>query len=143
MPVTTGRPSRPPEVRFWERVEKTAGCWIWLGPLDKHGYGKIRVGPQTVLAHRFVFSLIGDPVPAAREVDHLCRNRRCVRPEHLRQVDEGFNRRQGHLWNLAKTHCCHGHEFTPANTYVVGRRRQCRICRTERSRQSRMRKRAA
>jgi hypothetical protein len=67
-------------------------------------------------------------------LDHLCRNRRCVNPEHLEIVTSVENVMRGEGFgpkNAAKTHCDKGHEFTPENTYIRTRAqggRECRAC---------------
>lgn len=81
---------RTPEVRFWEKVSKSKdGCWTWTGRLDTAGYGyfySVDLWPQSQMAHRAVFLFTGERTPAAEglDVDHLCHQRSCVRPEHLR-----------------------------------------------------------
>jgi hypothetical protein len=59
------------------------GCWEWAGPLDKNGYGVINQGQRRIFAHRVVYEINFGPIPQGLEPDHLCRNRRCVRPDHL------------------------------------------------------------
>lgn len=73
-------------------------------------------------------------------LDHLCRNRLCVNPEHLEVVSRGENVLRGvgvTAENKRKTHCAHGHEFTTENTYRYGNKRHCRTCRTENMRERR------
>jgi hypothetical protein len=66
------------------------------------------------------------PIPEGYHVDHLCRNRGCVRPDHLEAIPRKENVSQ---WNLSKTHCKNGHEYSEANTYRYRGERQCKICR--------------
>lgn len=70
--------------RFWERVEKTETCWNWTGGLIKGGYGKITYGGKQTVVHRVSYEMAGEVIPPGVDVDHICRNRVCVRPEHLR-----------------------------------------------------------
>lgn len=83
------------EERFWARVDKTPTCWLWRGVLDAHGYGKVSAPAgmfgtcRTVLAHRVAYSLTHDSAPEF--LDHRCRNRSCVRPDHLRPVTKKQN----------------------------------------------------
>jgi hypothetical protein len=119
------------------------GCWIWRGKRrTKGGYATY----QNTTAHRFVYKqLVGD-VRADWDVDHLCRVRDCVNPEHLEAVTRRENLMRGNTrtaQRAAQTHCVHGHEFTPQNTYI--KRNGCRACRKCHSRaviQSKQRKRA-
>ena len=70
--------------RFWSRVNKTETCWEWTGTLIKGGYGKITYGSKQAVAHRVSYEMSGEVIPAGMDIDHICHNRACVRPEHLR-----------------------------------------------------------
>lgn len=73
-------------VRFWARVEKTDGCWLWRGYAMHKGYGVIHRGRRPARAHRVAWELTYGPIPAGLHVLHNCPggdNRRCVRPSHL------------------------------------------------------------
>jgi hypothetical protein len=77
--------------RFWSKVDKTEACWNWTGHLIKNGYGRIvREGKQTV-AHRASYEHFVSPIPAGMDIDHICHNRACVNPEHLRPVTRKQN----------------------------------------------------
>lgn len=69
--------------RFWSKVEKSSGCWKWLGALHSGGYGLFRYLGKTVRAHRFVWEAIYGPIPPRKHVLHKCDNPDCVNPEHL------------------------------------------------------------
>lgn len=73
---------RPAEERFWEKVEKTDGCWVWKGGYNADGYGAFTDGKKTG-AHRFSWVLANGEIPAGLQVCHKCDNPPCVRPDHL------------------------------------------------------------
>ena len=80
--------------RFWAKVEKTEGCWLWTAAKLPTGYGKIGVGGKSggwALAHRVAFELSVGPIPEGMTVDHLCHQRSCVRPTHLQVVPHQKN----------------------------------------------------
>lgn len=127
--------------RFWARVNKTEGCWLWTGSMRTDGYGQFWDGKRNVKAHRFAYEDEGWAIPEGLELDHLCRNRACVRPEHLEAVTHLTNVRRGNSGTrqLARTHCPRGHEYSPENTYTAPgqTKRGCRTCRIETSKRHR------
>jgi hypothetical protein len=128
--------------RFWAKVDTASDCWAWLGYLSE-GYGTFHVAGRPIPAHRFAYQLIVGPIPQGLQLDHLCRNRRCVNPAHLEPVTRRVNILRGEsptALNAAKTHCDHGHELVGANVYVTYRgRRHCRACHREEERARRAR----
>jgi hypothetical protein len=109
-------------------------CWLWLGRVDRHGYG--RTGSD--LAHRRVYERLVGPIPDELELDHLCRVITCVNPSHLETVTKAENlRRKG----AAVTTCANGHPYNDENTYHrPNGQRGCRPCIAERTRQYRARR---
>lgn len=73
------------EDRFWPKVEKTDGCWIWTAFRDKHGYGQIGTGSKSshAYAHRVSYEIEYGAIPYGKHVLHQCDNPSCVRPDHL------------------------------------------------------------
>ena len=121
------------EDRFWGYVRKTKACWVWLGGTGQ-GYGKFAVKQntcKTVRSHRFSYELIKGPIPKHLIIDHLCRNKLCVNPDHLEAVTCRENTMRGigpAAINSRKTHCKRGHAFDKQNTYI--NKKNQRICRT-------------
>jgi hypothetical protein len=73
---------------FWEQVEKTDYCWNWTGKVNDSGHGWFYLNKQTWYAHRVSVVHFGRRIPYGFDVDHLCRNTRCVNPTHLDPVDK-------------------------------------------------------
>lgn len=119
--------------RLMAKVDRSSGCWIFTGALTKNGYSSISNGRRGARAygHRLSYEFFVGPIAEGMDIDHLCRNRACVNPEHLEPVTRRVNLLRGEGWagrNAAKTHCKRGHEFTEDNTRRDGRGRQCRAC---------------
>lgn len=131
------RKGEPAEVRFWLKVNKTDTCWLWTARINKYGYGQFKAGRHWA-AHRWSYTHVVGPIPDGLELDHLCRVRHCVRPDHLEPVTQRENIRRRQPWNpnAAKTHCKFGHEYTAENTYrePSNNSRKCRTCQRERDR---------
>lgn len=129
----------PERFRSKVRVDQETGCWLWTAGTDGRGYGlfwhgRRGSGGKMHRAHRWAYEVLVGPIPDGLELDHLCRVRPCVNPDHLEPVTHLENVRRGILGtdqhpNRLKTHCKQGHPFSPENTRV-GRdgKRACRTC---------------
>lgn len=130
---------------FWTKVDRSPnGCWIWLGAhTDGYGMWWSRELNRCVLAHRVAYELLVGPIPDGLQLDHLCRVRDCVNPEHLEVVTSRENTLRSPIApaavNARKTHCPRGHEYTPEN--IIWKRnptgRGCRECDKARKRKER------
>lgn len=140
--------------RLWGRTQpgtqEFAGepCMEWQGYTDHDGYGRIRIAGKSRYVHVVAYELAVGAIPEGFEVDHLCRNRKCLNPLHLEAVTRRVNSLRSESFaaiNTRLTHCAHGHEFTPDNTrvhrYPTYTKRICRAC--ERRRQHEMKERKA
>lgn len=124
--------------RFWDKVLFTTDCWEWQRGLDKDGYGQLTINTKKIKPHRFSYELYKGKIPEGLEIDHLCRNRKCVNPNHLELVTHQENIKRGDktnlgLYNKVKTHCKRGHEFNKENSYFYKTQRMCKICLTIRT----------
>lgn len=139
--------------RFWAKVEKTPGCWLWTGRTSPEGYGRFSLGKRgDGLAHRIAFELVHGPLLPGIKVLHSCDTPPCVRDDHLfagTQKDNVLDAVQkgrhssvvGRHWSTRKTHCKAGHPFDAVNTHVrPNGGRTCRTCRRKRKRHKAVRK---
>ena len=117
-------------------------CWEWIGTKNNRGYGELFTGGQhhRKLAHRISYELYKGLIPANLEIDHLCRVRHCINPDHLEAVTPKTNfargRSLGALYKNSRF-CRHGHEYTPENTLMnkANGRRECKTCRARNQKQ--------
>lgn len=123
--------------RFMLYVDKDApdGCWQWLRTLKETGYGiywgSIADEPRkSWSAHRYSYTLAHGPIPAGLVLDHLCRNRGCVNPDHLEAVTSQVNQLRGARNRNANGRCKYGHDLTAEDGYHYTIRgwRVCKRC---------------
>lgn len=120
----------------------TENCWLYAGNIDSRGYGLFILDRKRTLVHRIMHENFIGPIADGLEVDHLCRVRACINPDHLEAVTHQENILRGigpPALNAQKTHCYKGHPFDEENTYrhhlKDGRiQRKCRTCGRERVR---------
>lgn len=101
------------------------GCWVWQGCIGPGGYGRFKTQSISRTAHRWAYALFRGGLQDGMVIDHLCRNRACVNPDHLEQVTQAENVRRG-LSGELKTHCKRRH-LLPAERNSTGRR-VCKTC---------------
>jgi hypothetical protein len=108
-------------------VNAQSGCWEWSLSQDRHGYGQIKVDGKMLRAHRWVYREVTGVDLAGVTLDHLCRVRHCVNPNHLEPVTQEVNNQRG-LY-ARKEYCINGHAYLPGNLVIDNRgRRRCRQC---------------
>lgn len=138
--------SLPPRIAAKIQVSDS-GCWLWTGAVKQDGYGLVRYDGRCQRAHRVVFALAGNTLRDGLVLDHLCRVRNCVRPEHLRQVTQGENMqevlREINARRAVKPYCRWGHPLPERTPEMQGKFRYCRTCSRKRSREYQAARRAA
>ncbi len=128
--------------RFWAKVDRAGDCWKWTGALDSSGYGRFWFSGKLVAAHRFSLTLAGQTLASGLVVDHICRTRACVNPDHLRQVSNRTNLIENSIAaaaiGVAKALCKRGHPLSGDNLrFNKSGSRRCRACDAAWLRQSR------
>lgn len=136
-----------PFLRFNERtVKDQSGCWLWQGRLNARGYATFKINGQNVGVHRWAYETYRGTIPDNLVLDHLCKVKSCVNPDHLEVVTLEENNRRAR-----RTHCLRAqHPLTEENIIILSGNRACRLCHQarsakyrERSDQARQRTRAA
>jgi len=115
---------------FFKKVLKTESCWFWQGSLTSDGYGKFRGGGKHQAAHRASYVIHKGNIPINHVIDHICRQRNCVNPDHLQAITHRENVLRGTgptAINAKKTHCINGHDLSEGVAYP--RTRGGRLCR--------------
>lgn len=118
--------------RFDKRVMPcpTSGCWFWMGYMNKGGYGVLRGSRGTMGAHRWFYEQVKGPIPDGMVINHICRVRLCVNPDHLEAVTQKQNIYADGSMCLAseniKKECCPkcGGDYTP----IGNNKRICKPC---------------
>jgi hypothetical protein len=125
--------------KFIKKLKKENDCIVWVGAKTKTGYGIFRCMKINYRAHRVAYFLHYGNISNDLVLDHICRNRACCNPLHLREVTQTVNARENTL--SVKSYCKNGHEFTNENTYLhkdSGRiKKRCKICCNQRNKKYR------
>ncbi len=132
-------PAFEDHARFFKfiKVNMDSGCWEWQGTKSVCGYGKFHIVSGDYSAHRVSYDIFIEKMSIYLVIDHKCRNRSCVNPDHLRAVTESTNILENSLCGAAvnkqKTHCIRGHELVGENLIRSKMRsgsisRNCRTC---------------
>lgn len=125
--------------KLWLGTDRQAsGCWAWERTLLPNGYGQLSINGRKHYLHRIFYLLTYGPIGEGLQIDHLCRNRACCRPDHLEAVTCRENILRGQTiaaFHARKTHCIKGHPFASPNLYISRYRRKgvlktTRTCRT-------------
>lgn len=114
------------DAKFWSQVNKGEFCWEWGGPRTTTGYGSFCVDHKSHYSHRVSYEMAKGEIPFSLHIDHLCRNKLCVNPEHLEAVTVQENITRGRRLQL---NCKHGHPLSGDNLYMTPLgARNCRAC---------------
>jgi hypothetical protein len=114
-----------------------SGCWEWIGSCSTGGYGHFWIDGVCCSTHRLGYELWRGPIPYGLTIDHLCRNRRCLNPDHLEAVTHTVNVRRGLATGPQpkRDRCYRGHLFTSENTRLSPDGAQhCKLCAADRQR---------
>ena len=106
------------------------GCWLWVGANDgdKDPYGRVVVNGKQRMVHRISYETFVGKIPDGLQIDHLCRKRLCINPEHLEPVTPKENIRRGLTGYRTVTHCKRGHKFSETGYYSKSGIKLCRLC---------------
>lgn len=135
MPDAQPKPTAAEIARFWVKVQPTGFCWEWTGARNDDGYGSAWTNGRSRRAHRMAYELLVGPIPDRMQLDHLCRNRACVNPDHVEIVTLEENVRRGYsptAMNARLDRCRRGHPLDDA--YLADDGRHCRECKAENNR---------
>jgi len=106
--------SMPLMEKLDSKTTKTDNCWEWTASKNSAGYGLIFYLGKSQPAHRVWYEVAKGEIPKGLEIDHLCRNRSCVNPDHLEAVTHQVNVQRG-IQGMLKTHCKYGHPLEEGN----------------------------
>ena len=111
--------------RILTNIVVVENCWEWLGSTDSSGYGSLSFRGKCASAHTLSYRAFRGEIPAGLEIDHLCRNRRCVNPWHMEPVTHHANIMRG---DLVKTVCVRGHALVVPPEKWKRKSKWCPVC---------------
>lgn len=122
------------QTRLRNNCIKINDCWVWTLFIDPGGYSRTKLNGKDMTGHRASYMAFKGEIPEGLHIDHLCRRRNCINPDHLEAVTPKENTLRGFnpaAINARKTVCNRGHLFTNENTYIdLQNKRSCRNCET-------------
>ncbi|MES2211007.1 MAG: HNH endonuclease signature motif containing protein [Chloroflexota bacterium] len=123
-----GRPAVPAATRFFQYVGQRDDCWLWTGGTSR-GYGMFWNGHARVKAHRWIYEHMRADIPDGLQIDHLCRQTKCVNPWHMEPVTPRVNVLRSEnraALGARRDNCLNGHPLTDGGTQRI-----CRVCRRD------------
>lgn len=119
------------------QVDPVTQCWNWIGHKTDGGYGFSALDGKKTVAHRALWILLRGDLPKEMDLDHLCRNRACINPDHLEPVTRSENLIRGFI----ARGCKNGHPYNEEDFSIVRRtdgtiERRCKICHRERNKKA-------
>lgn len=121
--------------RFWSKIGSIDDCWLWVGSRNTQGYGQMWYKGGRVVVHRLAYRALVGEIPEGLVIDHLCRVRNCVNPDHLEVVTSRENTLRGNAPSAQcakRKACLQGH---PYSLYVGTKEsyRYCKVCQRQRA----------
>ncbi len=111
--------------RFLSKVNVIEdGCWNWSAQISELGYSCFSIKAEPISGHRFIYEYYYGEIPKGLEVHHICENKQCVNPNHLKALTVKVHNKEH-----AKTECPQGHDYNDENTYITKEGwRHCKEC---------------
>ena len=125
--------------KFMDKVSinEQTGCMEWTGSITNGGYGVVRYKGRLTVAHRAFWVFMGNPDPEGKDLDHLCRNRCCINPDHLEPVTRAENLKRGFVARGCKNgHPYNEEDFSIVNCSDGSQKLRCKVCHRTRNKKS-------
>jgi len=131
--LATLAPSVATRLHYSSILDPKSGCWDWIGATTTEGYGSLMLNNGRTYAHRVSYETFRGPIAPSMVIDHLCRNRLCINPDHMEVVTLAENFRRGN--RIKHILCTRGHPLD--GVHGKNHARYCKTCRRERERVNR------